>query len=74
MYYHFDKLDKDTQKKGRKDKDLKEATVKLQALVRGYLTRKKLTKNNYQPSNSTELDYVKDYPFPNGATYTGILY
>lgn len=47
--------------------------IKVQALYRAYLTRKKL-KEALQSNNTDNLDYVENYKFPNGAVYTGNIY
>jgi predicted SnoaL-like aldol condensation-catalyzing enzyme len=56
----------------KENPNVKQDIVKLQALVRGHLVRKKVT-GFTKKHNTNESTYVENYKFPNGAIYTGTL-
>jgi len=56
----------------KKNPNIEQDVIKLQALFRGYLVRKRITgfPKPYNP-NEGRVNYVENHKFPNGAIYTG---
>ena len=63
----------------KENSKMKKNIIRLQAIYRGYMVRKKLKGSQSNTAGKLDkeidgtLEYVENYKFPNGAVYTGKL-